>query len=200
MPQSPIRKLAKYAEAAHRNGIHIYSLNIGQPDIQTPVCATDGCVPYAVLFSTVCCTDPTVLVCGNGHWFSCPTRSPITRLPSGSSISRSVTFRDGAFGVGVGTAHGCTRRFLRSACAQRRRSRRPFAVRCAILSRMHAVWHRAEYRPSPSGTPSRSLPHPAESTPLGLLSRFASLRHAIGRVSRFPVAAHPRLMAAPCAA
>ena len=42
MPQSPIRKLAKYAEAAHRNGIHIYSLNIGQPDIQTPVCATDA--------------------------------------------------------------------------------------------------------------------------------------------------------------
>ena len=42
MPQSPIRKLAKYAEAAHRNGIHIYSLNIGQPDIQTPACATDA--------------------------------------------------------------------------------------------------------------------------------------------------------------
>ena len=39
MPQSPIRKLAKYAEAAHRNGIHIYSLNIGQPDIKTPDCA-----------------------------------------------------------------------------------------------------------------------------------------------------------------
>ena len=42
MPQSPIRKLAKYAEAAHRNGVHIYSLNIGQPDIQTPACATDA--------------------------------------------------------------------------------------------------------------------------------------------------------------
>ena len=42
MPQSPIRKLAKYAEAAHRNGVHIYSLNIGQPDIQTPDCAKDA--------------------------------------------------------------------------------------------------------------------------------------------------------------
>ena len=42
MPHSPIRKLAKYAEAAHRNGIHIYSLNIGQPDIQTPDCAKDA--------------------------------------------------------------------------------------------------------------------------------------------------------------
>ena len=46
MPQSPIRKLAKYAEAAHRNGIHIYSLNIGQPDIQTPDCAKDAIVNF----------------------------------------------------------------------------------------------------------------------------------------------------------
>ena len=99
-----------------------------------------------------------------------------------------------------GVSRGCTGRFLRSARAQRQLSRRPFAVRCAILSRMPAVWHRAGCRPSPSGSPSRSLPHPAESTPLGLLSRFASLRYAIGRVSRFPVAAHSRLMAAPCAA
>ena len=42
MPQSPIRKLAKYAEAAKRNGVHIYSLNIGQPDIKTPQCALDA--------------------------------------------------------------------------------------------------------------------------------------------------------------
>lgn len=42
MPQSPIRKLAKYADAAKRNGIHIYHLNIGQPDIETPQCALDA--------------------------------------------------------------------------------------------------------------------------------------------------------------
>ena len=36
MPQSPIRKLAKYSDAAKRNGIHVYHLNIGQPDILTP--------------------------------------------------------------------------------------------------------------------------------------------------------------------
>ncbi len=42
MPQSPIRKLAKYADAAKRNGIHIYHLNIGQPDIHTPQCALDA--------------------------------------------------------------------------------------------------------------------------------------------------------------
>ena len=102
--------------------------------------------------------------------------------------------------LGIGTAHCCTRRFLRSARAQRRHSRRLFVVRCAILSRMHAVWFRAEYRPSPSGTTSRSLPHPAEFSPLGLLSHFASLRRAVRRVSRFPVAAHPRLRAAQSAA
>lgn len=39
MPESPIRKLAKYADAARRNGVHIYHLNIGQPDIKTPACA-----------------------------------------------------------------------------------------------------------------------------------------------------------------
>lgn len=36
MPESPIRKLAPYANAAKKSGIKIYHLNIGQPDIQTP--------------------------------------------------------------------------------------------------------------------------------------------------------------------
>jgi aspartate aminotransferase len=36
MPPSPIRKLVPYAEAARKRGIHIYHLNIGQPDIETP--------------------------------------------------------------------------------------------------------------------------------------------------------------------
>ncbi|MBO4671821.1 MAG: pyridoxal phosphate-dependent aminotransferase [Bacteroidales bacterium] len=38
MPSSPIRKLAPYAEAAKRNGVHVFHLNIGQPDIKTPEC------------------------------------------------------------------------------------------------------------------------------------------------------------------
>tara|TARA_B100000927_G_scaffold33996_1_gene24461 strand:- start:276 stop:1475 length:1200 start_codon:yes stop_codon:yes gene_type:complete len=37
MPSSPIRKLVPYAEQAERNGNKVYYLNIGQPDIQTPV-------------------------------------------------------------------------------------------------------------------------------------------------------------------
>ncbi len=42
MPFSPIRKLAPYADAAKRNGVHVYHLNIGQPDIKTPQCALDA--------------------------------------------------------------------------------------------------------------------------------------------------------------
>lgn len=36
MPASPIRKLAPFAEQAKKRGIHIYHLNIGQPDVETP--------------------------------------------------------------------------------------------------------------------------------------------------------------------
>ena len=36
MPESPIRKLAPYAEAAKKKGRTVYHLNIGQPDIETP--------------------------------------------------------------------------------------------------------------------------------------------------------------------
>jgi aspartate aminotransferase len=37
MPASPIRKLVPYAEAAKKRGIHVHHLNIGQPDIETPL-------------------------------------------------------------------------------------------------------------------------------------------------------------------
>lgn len=36
MPASPIRKLVPYAQAAKKNGVKVYHLNIGQPDIKTP--------------------------------------------------------------------------------------------------------------------------------------------------------------------
>ncbi len=42
MPESPIRKLVPYAEAAKARGIHVYHLNIGQPDIKTPQIALDA--------------------------------------------------------------------------------------------------------------------------------------------------------------
>lgn len=36
MPSSPIRKLVPFAEQAKKNGIKVFHLNIGQPDIKTP--------------------------------------------------------------------------------------------------------------------------------------------------------------------
>lgn len=36
MPPSPIRKLVPFSEAAKKRGVHVYHLNIGQPDIETP--------------------------------------------------------------------------------------------------------------------------------------------------------------------
>ena len=36
MPESPIRKLVPYAEAAKARGTKVFHLNIGQPDIKTP--------------------------------------------------------------------------------------------------------------------------------------------------------------------
>ena len=37
MPSSPIRKLAPFADAAKKEGVQVYHLNIGQPDIATPI-------------------------------------------------------------------------------------------------------------------------------------------------------------------
>ena len=42
MPESPIRKLVPYAEAARAAGKTVYPLNIGQPDIKTPEVAMDA--------------------------------------------------------------------------------------------------------------------------------------------------------------
>ena len=42
MPSSPIRKLVPYADAAKKRGTHIYHLNIGQPDIETPTAWWDA--------------------------------------------------------------------------------------------------------------------------------------------------------------
>ena len=38
MQASPIRKLAPFAAQAKSDGVKVYHLNIGQPDIKTPEC------------------------------------------------------------------------------------------------------------------------------------------------------------------
>ncbi len=42
MPESPIRKLVPFAEAAKKRGVKVYHLNIGQPDIETPEVALNA--------------------------------------------------------------------------------------------------------------------------------------------------------------
>ena len=42
MPESPIRKLAPYAEIAKKKGHKVYHLNIGQPDIKSPEIAIEA--------------------------------------------------------------------------------------------------------------------------------------------------------------
>ena len=42
MPESPIRKLVPYADAAKERGIQVYHLNIGQPDLATPEVAMEA--------------------------------------------------------------------------------------------------------------------------------------------------------------
>ena len=42
MPPSPIRKLVPFAEKAKKRGVHIFHLNIGQPDIHTPQVMMDA--------------------------------------------------------------------------------------------------------------------------------------------------------------
>jgi len=42
MPQSPIRKLVPFAEQAKKEGVKVFHLNIGQPDIKTPKVALEA--------------------------------------------------------------------------------------------------------------------------------------------------------------
>lgn len=42
IPSSPIRKLVPFSDAAKGRGVHVYHLNIGQPDIETPKGARDA--------------------------------------------------------------------------------------------------------------------------------------------------------------
>ena len=42
MHASPIRKLAPLADAAKQRGVHVFHLNIGQPDLPTPQVAIDA--------------------------------------------------------------------------------------------------------------------------------------------------------------
>ena len=42
MPASAIRKLVPLADAAASQGVKVYHLNVGQPDIKSPSCALEA--------------------------------------------------------------------------------------------------------------------------------------------------------------
>lgn len=46
MPASAIRKLVPLADAAKKEGVKVYHLNLGQPDIKSPACALDAVRNY----------------------------------------------------------------------------------------------------------------------------------------------------------
>ena len=46
MPASAIRKLVPFADAAKKQGTKVYHLNLGQPDIKSPICALDAVRNY----------------------------------------------------------------------------------------------------------------------------------------------------------
>ena len=47
MPASAIRKLVPLADAAKKQGVKVYHLNLGQPDIKSPKCALNAVKNYA---------------------------------------------------------------------------------------------------------------------------------------------------------
>ena len=127
--------------------------------------------PDEVLFSTWALPSQPYSRHEKRHWRSRAHRSTITRLPSGAPVSRSTSFRSGAFGVGAGTAHPCTgalatlrhipaprgplrplRGSLRSGNLIASRQAHPtvsFGVSLRIRSHLYGLWFRAEYHPSP---------------------------------------------------
>ena len=71
MPASPIRKLAPLADAAKQRGIHVFHLNIGQPDLPTP--------QVAIATSTARC------------WSTVPVRVTAVIVRSWWATTRSIT-------------------------------------------------------------------------------------------------------------
>ena len=128
-------------------------------------------LPYWVLFSTWTLPSQPYSRHEKRRWRSRAHRSTITRLPSGTSVSRSTSFRSGAFGVGASTAHRCTGALaalrhipaprdplrplwgsLRSGNLIASRQAHPtvsLGVSLRIRSHLYGLWSRAEYRPSP---------------------------------------------------
>ena len=123
-------------------------------------------------------------------------RSTITRLPSGSPVSRSVSFRSGAFGLRSRYCPPLHEALCRFGSRAAPASWCIFAVRCALISRMRTAWLGVEYH---SRRQSAHLREPVR-TPSNL-NHSASCRASPCSVAlyvvnlRLIVAALPRLSA-----
>ena len=124
---------------------------------------------------------------------SCATRSTITRLPSGSPVSRSVSFRSGAFGLRSRYCPPLHEALCRFGSRAAPASWCIFAVRCALISRMRTAWLGVEYHSrrqsahlrEPVRTPS-NLNHSAScrASPCSVALYVVNLRLIVAALSR----------------
>ena len=119
--------------------------------------------------------------------------STITRLPSGSPVSRSVSFRSGAFGLRSRYCPPLHEALCRFGSRAAPASWCIFAVRCALISRMRTAWLGVEYHSQrqsahlrePVRTPS-NLNHSAScrASPCSVALYVVNLRLIVAALSR----------------
>ncbi len=94
MPASPIRKLMPLAEAAKRRGTHVFHLNIGQPDIETPAAmrARLGRIQERVLAYTPSNGTPDFLAVLQGYYRRLGHALELDQLLATTGGSEAVEF------------------------------------------------------------------------------------------------------------
>lgn len=94
MPASPIRKLMPLAEEAKRRGTHVYHLNIGQPDIETPAAMRErlGRIQERVLAYTPSAGTPEYLAVLQGYYRSLGQSLELHQIIATTGGSEAVQF------------------------------------------------------------------------------------------------------------
>ena len=93
MPASPIRKLMPLADEAKRRGTHIFHLNIGQPDLETPpalrskLAAVDRVIAYTPSGGT-----PEYLAALQGYYAGLGLDLPVSQLLATTAGSEAILF------------------------------------------------------------------------------------------------------------
>ncbi len=93
MPASPIRKLMPLADEAKRRGTHIFHLNIGQPDLETPpalrskLAAVDRVIAYTPSGGT-----PEYLAALQGYYAGLGLDLPVSQILATTAGSEAILF------------------------------------------------------------------------------------------------------------